>query len=149
MKKSFLTLLQLVVFLVIISPVYAQIPVVSPGATTTTTPAIEQSDFAKDLQEGEDDTANDQEAQQNQQDQKDNEDVGVNEQGEVSNGQEGVDEQDMKQSNNELNGEGENEDAVISSQPKSIQVTGGYTQSGMHDSQKGKYSTQSGTQDDN
>ena len=87
---------------------HAQSSVVSPSSLTLTpTPTTVKSDFAIDLEEGQNATANDQEAKQNQKDQKDNENVGVNEQGEVENEQEGIDKQDMEQSSDDLNEEGE------------------------------------------
>jgi len=88
-----------------VSLAYAQ-----TNATTTPPTAHIQSDFGQDLQEGEQSTANDEEAQKNQQDVKDNENVGVNEEGEVRNGQHGADEQDLFESKNDLNQVGNNGD---------------------------------------
>lgn len=93
--------------------IHAQSPPVSTAPTSTQTitptPTIVKSDFAIDLEEGEKDTANDQEAIENQKDQKENEDVDVNEQGEVENEVDEVDEQDMEQSSDDLEDGEENE----------------------------------------
>ena len=78
---------------------YAQIN----ASTTQPATAHVQSDFGQDLQEGEQSTANDEEAQKNQNDAKDNENIGVNEEGEVRNGQQGVDQQDLFESQDNLN----------------------------------------------
>ncbi len=98
---------------------HAQSPVVSTGSPTLIpTPTTVKSDFALDLEQGEQAIANDLEAQQNQKDQKDNENVGVNEQGEVENNVEQIDEQDMEQSGDDLNQEAEGEDNKDSMQEK-------------------------------
>ncbi len=112
---------------------HAQSPVVSTSnPTLIPTPTTVKSDFAVDLQAGEESTANDQEAQQNQKDQKDNENVGVNEQGEVENEQAGIDGQDMKQSSDDLNQEGEksgnNEKSTKSNSSQQDQTTNGVGQ---------------------
>lgn len=78
-------------------------PTSSQATLLSPTPTIVKSDFALDLEQGEKDIANDQEAQQNQKDLKDNESVGVNEQGEDSNEPEEIEEEDLEQSSNDLN----------------------------------------------
>lgn len=115
MRKTILPILSLVVLLVIASAVHAQTPSISvstvPSATPTGTIGTVQSDFAKDVQDGKKETANDQQAQQNQKDELSSENVSVNEDGQIQNGQLGDDQQDMTESQNELNQEGDNNSA--------------------------------------
>jgi hypothetical protein len=92
-----------------VSLVYAQ-----TSTTTTQAQVSIQSDFAKDLQDGERETANDEEAHKNQHEISNNENVGVNEEGEARNGQEGIDHEDLTQSKNDLNHEGERDDSATS-----------------------------------
>src|SRR5258708_4589716 len=100
MKKSFIPLLAFIVLLSLVSVVHAQSP--APSTSTPSTQTV-QSDFAKDLQDGQQATANDQQAQQNQNDEKNNENIGVEEQGQVQNGQQEVNQQDLGESQDNLN----------------------------------------------
>ncbi len=114
MKRSILPILSLLALFLLVSVVHAQIPSTTVSTTPSGVPSLAapsgtsiQSDFAKDVQDGERNTANDQQAQQNQKDEKDNENIGVNEQGEVENEQESVDGQDMNETKDNLNQDGD------------------------------------------
>src|SRR5258708_17535365 len=86
MKKLIFSVIAITLFSISASVVKAQTPSILAAPSSTQV----QSDFAKDLQDGEKDATNDLEAQKNQKDLKDNENVGVNEQGETVNEQQGV-----------------------------------------------------------
>lgn len=131
MKLPALSILAIIVLLSVTTLVHAQTVVLSPSPTSTTV----QSDFAKDLQDGEQSTANDQQAQQNQKDAKDSEQVGVNEQGQFENGQRGIDQQDLTESQDNLNQEGNNDQGTGTI--KHENTTNGTTQQGTQGSQQG------------
>ncbi|HKC14997.1 MAG TPA: hypothetical protein VKC89_03510 [Patescibacteria group bacterium] len=99
MKKLIFSVIAITLFSISASVVKAQTPSILAAPSSTQV----QSDFAKDLQDGEKDATNDLEAQKNQKDLKDNENVGVNEQGETVNEQQGVNQEDMAEPTEELN----------------------------------------------
>ncbi len=104
MKKFLFSIFVFTFFLTITPIIHAQTPPVATSPTGTTV----QSDFAKDLQSGEQATANDKEAKQNQKDEKDSENIGVNEEGQAQNQQQSVDGQDMNESQDNLNQQEDN-----------------------------------------
>src|SRR5258708_32557458 len=91
MKKLIFSVIAITLFSISASVVKAQTPSILAAPSSTQV----QSDFAKDLQEGEKDTTNDLEAQKNKKDLKHNENVEAKEKEKTVNEQQGVNQKEL------------------------------------------------------
>lgn len=123
MNKSLLPIFSLVALFILVSAAHAQTPSTSVSiaplvAPSGTTGANVQSDYAKDVTDGEKGTANDVEAQNNQKDVADNENVEAQEETEAAEPVEAIEPAEAEEPQEALENESEGEKSGGESSPE-------------------------------